>query len=214
MPLNLKQRLSAFLSQTGQYETFALPLLPIHSVLFPGGRLTLKVFEARYVELANACIADNTPIGLCLIRDDIKTGMAAQPERVGCLVEIAGWEKLTGDMLSIDVHGKQRFHVDRLERGNDGRWLARATLISQEPRQSLPRKHRACAVALRRMIEHLGVAYFAQPLLFEDAVWVGYRLAELLPLKASARQDMLEMNDSLVRIEILHNFLSRQGLAG
>ena len=42
--------------------------------------------------------------------------------------------------------------------------------------------------------------------------WVGYRLAEVLPLKLPAKQAMLEMIDSTMRLRILHKFLSQQGL--
>lgn len=36
-----------------------LPLFPLHTVLFPGGLLPLKVFEARYLDMSRACLRDN-----------------------------------------------------------------------------------------------------------------------------------------------------------
>ena len=41
----------------------ALPLFPLRTVLFPGGLLGLKVFEARYLDMVSACLrtAANTP---------------------------------------------------------------------------------------------------------------------------------------------------------
>ena len=44
------------------------------------------------------------------------------------------------------------------------------------------------------------------------ASWVGYRLAELLPLPLSIKQRMLEVNDANVRLDALNQFLERQGL--
>jgi Lon protease-like protein len=38
-------------------ERFELPLFPLNTVLFPGGRLPLKVFEQRYVEMTSAACA-------------------------------------------------------------------------------------------------------------------------------------------------------------
>jgi Lon protease-like protein len=36
-------------------------------VLFPGGRLPLRIFENRYMEMAKACLKDGSPFGVCLI---------------------------------------------------------------------------------------------------------------------------------------------------
>jgi Lon protease-like protein len=47
---------------------------------------------------------------------------------------------------------------------------------------------------------------------FDDASWVGYRLAELLPLPLNIKQSMLEINDAQVRLQVLQKFLSQQGL--
>ena len=90
--------------------------------------------------------------------------------------------------------------------------MAQVVGIAEERRLALPKQHQACATILRHIIKHLGVERFAPPFRYDDSAWVGYRLAELLPLKHTVRQNMLEMNDSLVRIEILHRFLSQQGL--
>jgi Lon protease-like protein len=115
-------------------------------------------------------------------------------------------------VLNIQALGIQRFHAEDTRIEPNGLIMARAVYIAPEPPHPLPPNHQACAILLHRLIEHLGVERFAQPLNYEDAVWVSYRLAELLPLKLSVRQNMLEMNDSQVRIEILHSFLTQQGL--
>jgi Lon protease-like protein len=33
-----------------------LPLIPLQTVLFPGGRLPLKIFEQRYLDLLKQCL--------------------------------------------------------------------------------------------------------------------------------------------------------------
>ena len=37
-----------------------LPLFPLQTVLFPGGRLALKVFEARYMDMVSACLREGS----------------------------------------------------------------------------------------------------------------------------------------------------------
>jgi Lon protease-like protein len=58
-----------------------------------------------------------------------------------------------------------------------------------------------------------GKPIFAEPHAFDDASWVGYRLAEILPVPLVAKQKLLELNDSLGRLSILQRFLEGQGLA-
>ena len=49
-------------------------LFPLHTVLFPGGRLPLRIFEQRYMEMAKACLRDNAPFGVCLIHQGKEVG--------------------------------------------------------------------------------------------------------------------------------------------
>jgi hypothetical protein len=58
-----------------------------------------------------------------------------------------------------------------------------------------------------------GKPIFAEPHAFDDASWVGYRLAEILPVPLIAKQKLLELTDSLARLSILQRFLEGQGLA-
>jgi uncharacterized protein len=46
----------------------------------------------------------------------------------------------------------------------------------------------------------------------DDAAWVGYRLAEVLPLDARVKQELLEINDAGARLSRLHGLLEKQGL--
>ena len=64
-------------------ERFELPLFPLNTVLFPGGRLPLKVFEQRYVEMTKRCVRDGSPFGVCMIREGKEVGNPALPADIG-----------------------------------------------------------------------------------------------------------------------------------
>lgn len=194
------------------HDSFEIPLFPLKTVLFPGGVLPLKVFEPRYMEMVSTCLRVKQPFGVCLILKGEETGKPAQHVETGCTVEVTDWDMQQPGILNIQAIGLQRFYIEGTHTRPNGLIVANAIHIAPEPPQHISGAHQACAVLLHRLIEHLGVERFNPPLNFDDAVWVGYRLAELLPLKLSARQNMLEMNDSMVRIEILHTFLLQQGL--
>jgi Lon protease-like protein len=55
---------------------------------------------------------------------------------------------------------------------------------------------------------------FAEPHELASASWVGYRLAEILPVPLSAKQKLLELDGALARLEILYRFLEQRGLVG
>ena len=57
-----------------------------------------------------------------------------------------------------------------------------------------------------------GEERFPPPQAFDDAVWVGYRFAEVLPIPLAARQKLLELDDSLSRLEIIQAFLQQKGV--
>lgn len=204
--------MSAFLKRGKHHESFEIPVFPLNTVLFPGGKLPLKVFEPRYMEMVSVCLRNRRPFGVCLILEGEESGKPAQHVETGCIADITVWDMKQLGVMNIHILGTQRFYIENSRIESNGLIVARAVYIAPEAPQPLPTNHHACATLLRRLVEHLGEERFNPPLNYDDAVWVSYRLAELLPLKLSARQNMLEMNDSVVRIEILHSFLAQQGL--
>ncbi|MEO1766270.1 LON peptidase substrate-binding domain-containing protein [Thiobacter aerophilum] len=209
----LRDRIVDYLQESAQGTPFDLPLFPLHTVLFPGGMLRLRVFEPRYMDMAKACLKADRPFGVCLIREGAEGGEAATPHAVGTTARITDWHMQAVGELHLTVVGGQRFQVLANQAQADGWVVAKARLLPVEPPLALPSKHAACADVLRAIVQQVGEERFQPPLAFDDAVWLGYRLAEMLPLKLAAKQSMLEMNDSRVRLEILHRFLGQQGLA-
>jgi Lon protease-like protein len=65
---------------------------------------------------------------------------------------------------------------------------------------------------LRKVIAGIGAERFASRYRFEDASWVGFRLAEILPLRTDVKQKLLELTDAAARLAILHRFLQQQKL--
>jgi len=51
-----------------------LPLFPLHSVLFPGVALPLRIFEERYRRMVARCVERGEPFGVVMIRDGREVG--------------------------------------------------------------------------------------------------------------------------------------------
>jgi Lon protease-like protein len=185
-----------------------LPLFPLGTVLFPGGLLPLRVFEQRYLAMAKACLRDGTPFGVCLIREGAEVGAPATPEPVGCTARIAQWDMQQLGLLQIVAHGEQRFRILERRLQDDGLARARVELLPPETDEPVPGRHAACAQLLERLAAEHGERLFAAPLRLDSSAWVGARLAEILPLPNALKQQMLELDDSMQRLEILQRVLA------
>lgn len=195
---------------------FELPLFPLNTVLFPGGLLPLRIFEQRYIEMAKACLKDNQPFGVCLItQGDEVTSAASKPvtfSPVGTQATLSTWDMPQLGILHVTAVGGDRFQVRSHRIETDGLVVAEAAKIPAEPALPLPARFDALAKLLELIATRAGPNQFPQALAYDDASWVGYRLAEVLPLPLSIKQGMLEINDSDMRLSLLQKFLQQQGL--
>jgi Lon protease-like protein len=189
-----------------------VPLLPLGTVLFPDSRLPLKIFEQRYMDMAKACLKDNSPFGVCLIASGRETGAPALPHKVGTLARIVSWDMPQLGILQVDCRGEQRFRI--LERRIDASGLQRADIEVAEPAEPIPLEshYGFFADLLSRIIDNIMDATPLQPYRFDDAVWVGYRLCELLPMSLTMKQELLEIDDHCARLDVVRRFLQDKGL--
>ena len=185
-----------------------LPLFPLHAVLFPEGRLPLRIFEQRYLGMVKTCLREEAPFGVCLIRQGKEVGAPATPEDVGCLARLANWDMPQLGVLQVVARGSQRFRI--LERcvQADGLARARVETIGADTDAAVPDSYRACVSLLEHLIERQA-SLFERPYRLDSASWVSARLAEILPVSLVAKQKMLELDDGVARLETLHRFLAR-----
>ncbi len=189
-------------------------LFPLQAVLFPGGLLPLRVFEQRYMELAKECLKSDTPFGVCLIREGVEVGAPAMPEEVGCLARIVQWDMQQLGLLQITARGERRFRI--MDRRVEPNGLARAQvrLLGEESDAEVPARFAACRRLIELVVEQRGADLFAAPLRFDSSAWLSARLTEILPVPLAAKQKLMELDDSLQRLEILQKFLEQHGLTG
>ena len=187
-----------------------LPLFPLNTVVFPGGRLPLRIFEQRYLDMVKQAIADNTPFGICAIREGAETGTPAVPHAVGTRVIVTDWDMPQTGILHIETQAEKRFVIRHTQVEPGGLLVGTVDDISAEPAIAIPHELELAVEILRHIIDEHGHAHFPAPFAYDDAVWVGYRLSEVLPLKLSIKQNLLEMNDSVTRLRILAEFLKKQ----
>jgi uncharacterized protein len=133
---------------------------------------------------------------------------AAAPQDVGTLATIADWDMPQLGILNIVVHGGQRFRI--LARRTLDNQLVRAEveLLPDPPVTPIPGDYARLVPMLRALIEALEDPP-PQPYRFFDAAWVADRWAELLPLPMERRQEILELDDGVARLDAIYRFLEK-----
>lgn len=182
----------------------SLPLFPLRTVLVPGAALGLRVFEPRYLDLVRECGRRGSGFGICLILDGDESGAPATPAGVGTEARIEDFDTGPDGLLTLRVRGARRFHVRHTRVRDSGLIIADVDWCAADPVIELQPEHALLGVVLRKILEHIDGAdqAFPEPQ-FDDAAWVGWRLAELLPLEQPHRQQLLQLDDPDERLDTL-----------
>ena len=193
-------------------EMLDIPIFPLNTVLFPGGVQPLKIFEQRYLDMAAACMKDASPFGICLIDKGNEVGEAATPHVLGTLASIADWEMEQLGILLVTTRGGRRFRIIDSHVDDDKLLRAKVELLPEPGAVALPPERRRLLPLLRRVVADLGAERIPEPHDYDNALWVGYRITEVLPIQNLAKQKLLELDDPLARLEILEKFLDQRQL--
>ena len=181
-----------------------LPLFPLGSLVFPGGPLPLRIFEPRYVNLVKRSVQAGSGFGVVLLFRGNEAGTAeASTAGIGTEVTIVDFDRLPDGLLGITCRGQQRFRILRAWREADGLNMAEVEDLPPPPPTAIPAELRFLAEILERVMPELGEDYAALEKRYDDAEWVGCRLAEVLAMETFERQALLELNDPLARLRLL-----------
>jgi Lon protease-like protein len=191
----------------------SLPLFPLNTVLFPGGPLSLRIFEPRYLDMVRRCLKDAGTFGVALILEGTEAGAAARIADTGTSARLVDFDTLPDGLLGVMCVGERRFRVQRRWQQEDGLNLADIEYLPEEPRQPLPAELAHLAELLREVLPKLGGAYVHVEAHYEDAGWVGNRWAEILPLAPLERQELLELVDPVARLMKVAAWSARQSAA-
>jgi Lon protease-like protein len=164
------------------------------------------------MDMAKACLKESSPFGVCLIREGQEVGAPAVPEDVGCVARIAECDMEELGILKVKAEGLSRFRIVSREVAKSGLIVGEVEEIAAEAHAGDAPGLAESAEFLRKAIAGIGPDRFAQPHDFDDATWVSFRLAEILPLRLDVKQKLLELTDATLRIAILHKFMKQQGL--
>jgi Lon protease-like protein len=195
-----------------------LPLFPLQTVLFPGGLLSLKVFEARYLDLMGACLRESRAFGVVALRTRQEVRRSEDSvalEATGVLAELIDVDSTQPGILQVRCRGTQRFAITATRQQPDGLWLAQATALPDDeavaPEENQLDTVRSLANAIASL-KAQGSQPFLSPYHFASAGWVANRWCEILPISVAAKQKLMELPDALVRLQLVDEFLRSKGV--
>jgi hypothetical protein len=205
----------------------SLPLFPLGTVLFPGGSLPLQIFEVRYLDMIGKCHKLGAPFGVVSLTQGAevqRAGDAAQGagetfQAVGTLASIADFSTPQPGLMLIRCTGLQRFRITRSEKLKHGLWIADVTHLAEDQRVPIPEDLRPVAVALQNLINTLlerqvptAQMPMHPPYQLDDCGWVANRWYELLSLSTAQKQQLMALDNPLLRLELVSDELERSGI--
>jgi len=199
-------------------STFDLPLFPLQTVLFPDGLLSLKVFEARYLDLVGTCMRESRPFGVVALKQgsEVRQGTdAINFESTGTTAELIDVDSAQAGILQVRCRGTQRFEVKKTRQEPDGLWVAKVGRIADDtdaaPVEAMHETVRGLANAIATL-KARGAEPFLQPYRFDNAGWVANRWCEILPISLAAKQKLMELPDAAMRLQLVDEFLRSKGV--
>ena len=202
----------------------SLPLFPLGSVLFPGGLLALRVFEVRYLDMVRKCHQAGAPFGVVALTQGREVRQAGAPEEqfndVGTLAVIKQIDTPQPGLITLLCRGSQRFRITQRSHLPHGLWIADVDLLDHDQAVPVPDDLKTASSALAQVLHTLkqrdphapgAVAPTAAQL--GDCGWVANRWCELLPVPLELKQRLMELDNPLVRLELVADVLERTGIA-
>lgn len=185
-------------------QLHSLALFPLHAVLLPGATLGLRVFETRYLDLVRECGRTGSSFGVCLISEGEEVGAPATPAAWGVEALIEDFDVGADGVLVLRLRGARRFHVNATDVRDNGLVTAQIDWCERDSDDELQPEHALLGTLLEHIIEQVGGEYAAAgPAQLDQAAWVGWRLAELLPLRETQRLQLLQESDPQQRLNRL-----------
>jgi uncharacterized protein len=201
----------------------SLPLFPLGAVLFPGGVLPLRVFEVRYLDMISRCHKAGAPFGVVLLTQGSEVRRPGSVEAfspVGTLATITELETPRPGLMMIRALGAQRFRITASDQLRHGLWIADVERLAADMAVPIPDDLKNTAEALGKLIHSLqlktaspGQMPLQGPWRLDDCGWVANRWCELLPLPMQLKQRLMELDNPLVRLELVSDVLARTGIA-
>jgi len=185
-----------------------LPLFPLGAVLFPGGRMPLRVFEPRYVDLVRDCLKHDSEFGIVWIREGrevVSAPESAMPKlaQLGTTARIVDWDALSDGRLGITVEGGQKFRLLSTTQQQNFLVIGDIEPLPLDAEIALPERAADLLQILQQLIRHPTIARLNLSIEGLDSGRLTHVVAQLLPIPEAKKFSLLAELDPLQRMDQL-----------
>jgi len=184
-----------------------IPLFPLNSVILPGGRIPMQLFEPRYLDMLTRCLKEDRGFVVVLLREGTEVSLRTDFYDIGTYVRIVDFQQLDNGLLGITVEGDRKVRVLKNVQQSDGLNLGDVEQLPPEEIAEVPEHLYELSSVLKALGRHPAIRELDMDVDYHDARHVGWRLTELLPLESHQKQHLLELQSPLERLERLQAFL-------
>ncbi|HSE69139.1 MAG TPA: LON peptidase substrate-binding domain-containing protein [Nocardioidaceae bacterium] len=200
--------------------TEPLPMFPLNTVLFPGVRMPLHVFEDRYRALVHhlLSIPDKSQrlFGVVAIREGYEVGShgVQSVHRIGCVAQMTSVAPYGDGTFDIEVVGRSRFRLDAMD--TSGRYLVGAVEhAGDEGDETLTagdeaERTLATFEAYRTQLSDLRGGEVLDGDVPHDPTYLSYTLAATCLLTLRERQALLEADTARERLIMLRQAMREE----
>ncbi len=187
------------------------PVFPLNMTLFPGGRLPLQIFEARYIDMVKTCLKNEHGFIIVSIKEGQEVGHRPEIYNVGTYVEIIDWDSLPSGLLGITVEGQERVNLSDLSEESDKLITASIDFIEAEDHISVPQSYSNLIDILKSIKSNPVIHNLNLNINYQSATELSCRLSELLPFNIEDKQALLELQDPIERLDRVQAILDVMG---
>lgn len=170
------------------------PVFPLNTVLFPGCRLPLQIFEQRYLEMVKNCLKQDSGFTIVLLRAGSEVGAPAPVFEIGTYGRIVDWTSLPNGLLGITVEGEARVRIHATSVQSNNLILGE---LERLPEQFMPQSDQLAVFTdlLKQLEQHPLNQRTGARVDYSNPNKVIWALCQLLPLDDLQKQALLEIDD-------------------
>ena len=198
-----------------------MPLFPLNALVCPGGKLPLRIFETRYLDMVKHCLKTDTGFVVVMLKPNDHVDAEPQSEvgslqkttsnkiyRIGTLAHIIDFDQGDDGILNIVAEGRGQVSIAEPVKQSDGLWVGEVEPQSEEQFVALPGEYSELCSVLQALLQHPVIRDLNLNIDYEDGRQVGWRLTELLPFDNSQKQFLYEMSDPVSRLQRISDQLN------
>lgn len=185
------------------------PVFPLHTVLFPGCKIALRIFEQRYLRMVKECTQHDRPFVVSLIKGQgSEVGEASECYRIGTLARIIDFNQGHGGALDIVARAGSRVMLSAHHHDPDKLLRAQLEPFSEPEVMDLPEHY----LFFRNILDAIrkdNPEFITEKTESLSATEISFYLSHIAPVSMPKRQKLLEIQNTEERLSHLQEIFSQ-----